>query len=181
MKTQATIASAWLRTKVPRRWDEAPFAAVVVSSAGPVLADDSRRHQNAPLEIDLRRHSPLAPVGFSFAMRTIKSRISPRRGRRAGRDLQRQNRWKSLRCQPIRVSGLTITERSPLEQTRPQCQTAASRVRLWLGFLFTFLIVGQLLSKTQVLGYQRRSRPEVDLQEGDEAGKPKPSQIQREL
>ena len=36
---------------------------------------------------------------------------------------------------------------SPIEQTRPQHQTPASRVRQQLGFQFVFLIDGQLLSQ----------------------------------
>jgi hypothetical protein len=38
-----------------------------------------------------------------------------------------------------------------------------------------FLIESQLLSQKQVLGYQRRSRPEYDRQEGDEVGNQNPS------
>jgi hypothetical protein len=52
----------------------------------------------------------------------------------------------------------------------------ASRVRQWLGFQLVFLIEGQLLSQKQVLGYQRRSRPEYDRQEGDQVGNQSPSQ-----
>jgi hypothetical protein len=57
---------------------------------------------------------------------------------------------------------------SPIEHTRSQHQTPASRGRQQLGFQFAFLLESQLLSQKQVLGYQRRSRPEYDRQEGNE-------------
>jgi hypothetical protein len=63
--------------------------------------------------------SPTAPlpracpqVGFSFAICTMSLRMfSGIRGRPAC-DFHFRNNWKPLRCQPIRVSGLTMTKAS---------------------------------------------------------------------
>jgi hypothetical protein len=64
---------------------------------------------------------------------------------------------------------------SSIEHTSPQHQTPASRVRQHLVSPFVFLVESQLLSQKQVLGYQRRSRPEYGRQEGDEVGNQNPS------
>jgi len=112
------------------------FATAVISSPGPVLSHGSRGHQKAQLEIELPSHSPLTPVGYSFAMRTINSRISPCRGGRPERALQRQNHWKPLRCQPIRVSGLTIT-RALLHSNRREHNTRVQRAASVSGWGFS--------------------------------------------
>jgi len=50
-------------------------------------------------------------VGFSAAIRQIKCLISAfTGGRPTSLDFQRQNRRRAARCQPINVSGLTITK-----------------------------------------------------------------------
>jgi len=125
-------------------------------SSRPVLSHGSRRHEKAQLEIRLRRHSSLGQEAFSFAMRTINSRISPWRGGRPGRDLQPQNRWKPLRYQPIRASGLTIT-RALLQSNRRDHNTRLQRaasVSSW-GLVYVlgrkpaaFAKTGSRLSKT---------------------------------
>jgi hypothetical protein len=49
-------------------------------------------------------------VGFSSDIRMMSLRIFSGRRGRPTRDFQFQNSWKPLRCQPMSVSGLTITK-----------------------------------------------------------------------
>src|SRR3954462_16003317 len=64
-------------------------------------------------------------VEFSAAKRRIKALISAvTGGLPTGLDFQRQKRWNALRCQPIKVAGLTISnalrqsnQRASLENT----------------------------------------------------------------
>ena len=62
---------------------------------------------DSDLESSAMRCSP--QVGFSAARRRIKSLTSTvTRGLPTGLDFQRQKRRNALRCQPIKVAGLTI-------------------------------------------------------------------------
>ena len=68
-------------------------------------------------------------VGFSFAMRTINSRISSGRDGRPGPDFQRQKNWKPFRCptdQGVRFDNYEST--LPVEHPRPQHESETSHV-----------------------------------------------------
>src|SRR5215813_3314218 len=100
MKSQATIASAWLRTNVAQCWDEVLLARPSSISHGQYL-----RTVRGDTSIPSFRYSSAATricpqVGFSRAIRTINSRISRGRDGLPGRDFQRQKSLKPLRCQP---------------------------------------------------------------------------------
>jgi hypothetical protein len=55
-------------------------------------------------------HASLPPVGFSSAIRMMRLRMFSGRRGRPTRDFHFQNSWKPLRCQPMSVSGPTITK-----------------------------------------------------------------------
>ena len=74
----------------------------------PVRPHRSGRNQDSELHRTFGCGALLAQVGFSCTMRTISwRRFSGIRGL-PNRDFRRQNILNPLRCQPIRVSGLTI-------------------------------------------------------------------------
>ena len=75
-------------------------------------------------------------------------------------DFPFENNWKLLRCQPIRVSGLTMTKASFQLHGRVQ-KTREKRARLDLSLL----IEGQLLSQKQDLRAEGRARAERETEE----------------
>src|SRR5215470_4313294 len=105
-------------------------------------------------------------VGFSCAICTMSLRMfSGIRGRPAC-DFHFHNNLKPLRCQPIKVSGLTMTKASFQSQRRDQRmrQTRAESFNR-LGWGLSLLIEGQLLSQEQDLRAQSCARAEQQTEE----------------
>src|SRR5215469_4075011 len=97
-------------------------------------------------------------VGFSRAICTMSLRMfSGIRGRPAC-DFHFQNNLKPLRCQPIKVSGLTMTKASFQSQrrdkARPEDETDTGGVVQSSRLGLSLLIEGQLLSQEQDLRAQ---------------------------
>src|SRR6516225_9004165 len=104
-------------------------------------------------------------VGFSCAICTMSLRMfSGIRGRPAC-DLHFQNNLKPLRCQPIKVSGLTMTKASFHRRGKTEDETdtggAVQSSRLGLSLLME----GQLLSQEQDLRAQGCARAEQETEE----------------
>src|SRR6516225_9016203 len=98
-------------------------------------------------------------VGFSCAICTMSLRMfSGIRGRPAC-NFHFQNNLKPLRCQPIKVSGLTMTKASFQSQRRDQ------RMRQTRALGLCLLIEGQLLSQEQDLRAQGCARAEQETEE----------------
>src|SRR5215469_15219595 len=104
-------------------------------------------------------------VAFSCAICTMSLRMfSGIRGRPAC-DFHFQNNLKPLRCQPIKVSGLTMTKASFQSQRRPEDETDTGGVVQSSRLGLSLLIEGQLLSQEQDLRAQGCARAEQETEE----------------
>ena len=104
-------------------------------------------------------------VGFSFAICTMSLRMfSGSRGRPAC-DFHFQNNLKPLRCQPIKVSGLTIHQGLfPIAEARPEDETDTGGVVQSSRLDLSLLIEGQLPSQKQDLRAQSCARAEQETE-----------------
>src|SRR3954451_4853028 len=98
-------------------------------------------------------------VGFSAAKRRINSLTSAvTGGLPTGLDFQRQKRRNALRCQPIKVAGLTISkglrqsnQRANLENTNLLAGVVG------IAFLLPFPEQSQLFAQKQILSCRGRA------------------------
>src|SRR6516165_8527390 len=102
-------------------------------------------------------------VRFSCAICTMSLRMfSGIRGRPAC-DFHFQNNLKPLRCQPIKVSGLTSL--FPIAEARPEDETDTGGVVQSSRLGLSLLTEGQLLSQEQDLRAQGCARAEQETEE----------------
>ena len=117
-KSQATIACAWLRTKVDQRWLPRPPCGRSTSRYLRTVRRETRipSFNASSLAICSSPH-----VGFSRPICRINSRRFFGSGGRPGRrDFQRQNARKPARCHLMKVSGLTITSAPRQSKSLPR-------------------------------------------------------------
>ena len=126
-KSHATIACAWLRTKVAQRWDcprvPEPWSRRFGMYFRTVRGDTRRpSFSNSSLVMRSWPH-----VGFSRAIWRMSARNSSGIGGRPGCDFQRQKRRNPWRCHRVKVSGVT-TASVCLQSHQRLSQTRAKRV-----------------------------------------------------
>ena len=110
------IACAWFRMKVDQRWSLDPRGPDCWYTYLATVRGETRRPSLSSNSSAIR-FSP--QLGFSAAIWRITSlKLPDNGGLPTGRDFHRQNRRKAFRCQPIKVTGLTMTKASRQSKKR---------------------------------------------------------------